>query len=503
MALRRKTFSRVCGALWPPRPILVGPCVAGLGVLSGLLLTSSLSSLFTSIIGILVYLLVIVSNPLQGLLLWVSSAPLTETAINIPLGAGIPDLSPSRFCAVFLCTLLLAQTAIHKRDLVHFTGADWSAILFLIGVSLSASESPEGWRGLQTVFDLYCIPILGYFLAKNFVCERKHLNMVLLTTLLIGTYAALYAFYEHGTGQILFAPENINITVYADSGLRILRGLFQRNVHFGALFSMAIPINFYLCLKASTRWEKWFYIVTLGILFAGLFLTYRRTAWIATMMSLFVIQGFYPQFRRLFITLLLIFLVVIGITWNSVSQSVVVTERIGSKKSTIEGRTEGWNAALELWTRRPLFGYGFNTYSTVARERGIHDEAIENEYVEVLFSAGLVGFVPYITMFTLFLKDSVNIFRQLKKKGHNVAGIFVEQGLMVIFWGILLGYLVVYSTSEANNAFVSTAFYVLVGALVGSQAHYLRWCRGERVSLAQVLRAGWTASRANSSCREK
>ena len=461
------------GALW------LGLGATLLGGLLGLALAFPLTNLTVSIVGNVIYLATIIANPLNGLLLWIVSSPLGHLYLNISLGQNIPDLSPARLCVALLCVLLLAQTAIRKRKLAPFTSTDMMGVLLMVGLGLSIINDYSRWqKTIQVIFDNYYLPVLVYFVAKNLITQRQDVDKVLRAVMFFGIYAALYAIYEHQTGNILFRADHVTFTQYSDSGLHVLRGLLDRSDHFGALFSMVIPLNFYLYLKAPTATKKTWYAITLAILFIGIFFTYKRTAWIAIIVSFFIIQLFYKQFRRLFFVLLLVFLVVLGATWNDVSQSEVVTNRINSKLSTVEGRTEGWNAAISLWARQPFFGYGFGNYGTVAQELGVQDTALESAHLDVLFGTGLFGFVPYVAWFICILWDSIRLFRKTRQNGAVKPDI--DQDLLIIFWGVFLGYLINYTTTVANVSPVTLVFYLLIGSLVGSQVQFLSPGRSER-----------------------
>jgi O-antigen ligase len=182
-------------------------------------------------------------------------------------------------------------------------------------------------------------------------------------------------------------------------------------------------------------------------------------------------QWFYPQFRRMFLGILLVALVVLGATWNTVGQSAVVTDRINSQTSTTEGRTDGWDAALELWSRRPLFGYGLGNYTKVAAKEGVDDTALENEHLRILFGAGLLGFVPYVGWLIFILRDSIRLFKKSKQNG--VRKPIMDPYLIVVFWGVFLGFFINYLATIANVFSVTMVFYLLVGALAGSQARFL------------------------------
>ena len=475
----KQTFHSLSTAAQKLDTLWLGLGVTVLGTLLGLSLNSALMNLTVSIVGNLIYLFTIVVNPLNGLLLWIVSSPFGELYLNISLGQSVPDLSPARFCVAFLCALLLAQTAIRKRKLAPFTSTDMMGVLLMAGLGLSIINAYSKWQEtIQVIFDNYIVPLLVYFFAKNLITRRQDVDKVAKAVLFFGVYAALYAIYENQTGNILFRSDHVTFTQYSDSGLHVLRGLLDRSDHFGALFSMVIPLNFYLYLKAPTATKKTWYAITLAILFIGIFFTYKRTAWIAIIVSFFIIQLFYKQFRRLFFVLLLVFLVVLGATWNDVSQSEVVTNRINSKLSTVEGRTEGWNAAISLWARQPFFGYGFGNYGTVAQELGVQDTALESAHLDVLFGTGLFGFVPYVAWFICILWDSIRLFRKTRQNGAVKPDI--DQDLLIIFWGMFLGYLINYTTTVANVSPVTLVFYLLIGSLVGSQVQFLSPGRSER-----------------------
>lgn len=457
---------RKLAALW----LTLGTTI--FGTILGFLMASPAMEVTTSAVGILIHLSAIVVNPLTGLLLWVVSNPFGELYINISLGESIPDLSPARFCVIFLSILLLAEVAIRARQFAPFTSTDAVGLIFLLGLAFSTVNEVSSWQeSVQYVFDRYYVPWLVYFFAKNLVARGRDVDKVLGAVLVFGVYAALYAIYEVQTRNILFVREEVTFFEYKEAGLHVLRGLLDRNDHFGALFCMVIPVNFYLYLKSSSPVKRLLYAATLGILFLGLFFTYKRAAWIAIVVIFFVVQLFFAQFRRLFFVLLVIFAAVLALTWNSVSQSTVVTNRIGSKVSTVEGRTNGWEAAIQLWAREPLFGYGPGSYRTVAEKEGINDTALENAHLSVLFNSGLVGFVPYIAWYVFVLRDSIRQFQRARRKEGKA--LFVDQDLTVISWGVLIAYVVNYTATTANVQSVSIVFYLLVGTLVGSQARAL------------------------------
>jgi O-antigen ligase len=107
------------------------------------------------------------------------------------------------------------------------------------------------------------------------------------------------------------------------------------------------------------------------------------------------------------------------------------TEVVGELESVqhdhgLNGRTEIWNTALtRMWPRFPLFGTGygnfddlFAVYSTTTSKVDV--TAAENEYLQVLFEGGLVGFGLLCTALGIILKRAVWGMRNIRRAGMTV-----------------------------------------------------------------------------------
>jgi len=451
------------------------PGIILLGIVLGQLMLSPTKDLIVSITAVLVYLAVIVTNPMNGLLLWVIAYPFTEFSVNIPLGAGIPDLSPTRLCIAFMATMLLAQAAIGKRRFPKVTKSDVAAMLFLIGISLSAGASVDPFMSFQMIIDSFLISIAGYFLAKNLVQNRRDVEKVMTALLIIGAYAGVYALYEQFTGNILFARVAKYAPTQYSENIRILRGLFGDNDAFGSVFTTALPVGFYRFLETPRSWRKNWYAILVGLMLVAMFYTYKRAAWVSMMASFLIMQAFYPKFRRVFWALAIVFSLVLVATWDQVSQSEVYTERVTKDWETGNGRTELAAAAIELWQEKPILGYGFMQF-----DKTLYGHSTENFYLHILVSGGLVGFLPFVVFLILVIKDSILIYRQVS----NNSRLILDRKLVVVFWAILSAYLVKSLSLSRPANIVHYLLYLTVGAMIGSQGELIERNKEASATLA-------------------
>jgi O-antigen ligase len=440
------------------RGILYALIAGVLGWQLGQALMSPSSTLVASPILMGVCILVTLKYPLTGLLLTLILHPFDDFFyLMIDLGAGIPDITLARVTVAIAFALIMVRGATGRRPFSRLTGVDVSMGLATIGLGIAAVRGTSITTDLQWLLDMYLIPYIIYYVTKNLTTDRSRLQRILLALAFIGAYCGVYGIYTVTTGNVLFRGSGHLGSLWYD-GLHAMRGLLGSPYTFGLVFSLAIPVDFYLLIKAQSQRKRLLYALTLAVTLGGLFFTYKRTAWIAAMVSLLVIQFFFPRFRRLFLVLLVLAVGVMMLYWDQISESPVVTDRIGRKVDSLNGRLEYWNAVLEEWKRNPILGYGFGGFYARSSYR-----AIESNYLWILVDGGLVGFVSFILVLVLLLKTSIRLYRT------RAPAIFVEPDLVAVFLGVLVAYVISLSTVVMNHEFPHTLFFLLAGAVVGSQ----------------------------------
>lgn len=434
--------------------------VAGLfGWQLGRALASSSSALVASTVFMGICILITLKYTVRGLLLALILHPFDPFFyLYIDLGSGIPDITLTRAIVAITFTLILARGATNRRPFAPLTWVDVAMILAGIGLGIAAVRGVSITTELQWLFDMYLTPYMIYYVTKTLTTDRPALKRVLWSLAFIGAYNGVYGIYTVTTGNVLFVGAGGAGDVWYTESLRAMKGLLGSPYVFGLVFSLAIPVDFYLLIKARTWPKKALSASMLAITMAGLFFTYKRTAWIATLSSLVVIMFFFPRFRRLLLVLLVVVGGAVALYSEEVSESAVATERVGHKTDSLNGRLDLWDAALTYWKQAPVFGYGFGQFM---RRSGIG--AIESNYLWILVDAGLVGFVPFIMVLVAILVSSVRLFRAREPD------IFVERDLVAVFWGSFAAYIVCLSTVVMNHEFPHSLCFLLAGAVVGSQ----------------------------------
>jgi O-antigen ligase len=445
------------------RVALYALAVGLLGWLLGYMLASPSVNLIAPLFLMGACILFTLKRPLEGLLLALILLPFENFFyLSFNLGKGIPDISLSRAIVATTFTLILARAATGKLPNLRVTRLDVLMALSVIGLGLSSLRGSSLSADLQWVFDMYLTPYLIYFVVKNLTVDRSALERVLWAVAIIGAYSGLYGIFTQTTGNIWFIGESGLEPIMYSSSLRHMQGLLGAPHIFGLVFSLAIPIDFYLLIKARTTNQKIVCALILAVTLGGLFFTYKRTAWLATMSSFLIIQFFFPRFRRLLLALLVLVAIIIAFYGDQISGSAVVTERVNYNVDTLNGRVGLWDTALAYWQQAPILGYGRGGF--FARS-GL--QIVESHYLSILVDAGLAGFAPFVLIFIAILTQSIRLYRA------RAPDIFVEPELVAVFWGALVAYLISLSTVVMNHELPHAMIFLLVGAVVGSQERFL------------------------------
>ena len=262
------------------------------------------------------------------------------------------------------------------------------------------------------------------------------------------------------------ARQQRHFAIYA-GGLRILRSLWGTNAVFGSIFALVIPIGLYRIIESRSAPAP-SGLCPLNLVFlVSMFYTYKRAAWIAMVISLVILYLLYPRSRRLLLITAIVFALPLAVFWNRLARTSLVEDRIIYQANTLNGRTDRWQVALQLWQQKPIWGQGFNQFNQLSGYI-----AIENHYLQILVSGGLLAFVPFAIFWLLVVWQGFELFI----RGPSLPGVFATRPVLAVFLAAVSTYLVK-GLSGVHSTPINLMFYVLVGAVIGSQAAYRRAAR--------------------------
>ena len=415
-------------------------------------------------------------SPLAGFLAWIALAPYSQhIALDLRLGAGIPDLSLSRMLGAFLLLLVITRAALGRRKLRPLAWSDLAYALFLFGLVLSVPQTVYGkLEGLQTILDAYIVPFIALFVARQVVRNQRDLRWLTIVLVASGVAFSLLIIREQLTGEVLlYAREAAR---YSRSFQKVI-SLMGNAAPIGVTTAMVIPLGLTLLVQSlqadssatpSRRLGQLALAAGLAICAMGVYMTYNRASWLGLAVSLVVLLVLRPRMRRLLLPLLLLAGALALVFWQTVVNSPAVTERL-LEDDSVGYRTTVLRLALEMSADSPIFGRGYNNFGSIARRTygwnpnllfGV-DPPAHNSYTFFLVSGGLVALLPYLAWMALLAWQGVQRYRASTSS--------MTRDALAAGAAVALTYFLASGTFDnLNHLAMNLFFYAIIGSIWGA-----------------------------------
>lgn len=235
--------------------------------------------------------------------------------------------------------------AVRWKRFIRVAMAD-KLLLLLVGIAVASvvwSVAPE--VTLRRSVGLVGTTLFGMYLPTRYT-PQEQLRLLAWTL---------------GTGAVFSLLLGIALPGYAIVG-GLWRGVYLHKNALGALMSMNAII--FLLLTFSNRRYRWLTGIGVGLSVCLLLLSGSATA-IILLATLLILLPVYRALRWNY-TIVVPFLIVAllagagVLVWLSENSTILLTAL--GKDSTLTGRTEIWEAAMQMIQQRPILGYGYNAF---------------------------------------------------------------------------------------------------------------------------------------------
>ncbi|ARK12564.1 O-antigen ligase family protein [Fibrella sp. ES10-3-2-2] len=259
------------------------------------------------------------------------------------------------------------------------------------------------------------------FFFSCFAVFRKHLydkifinslSITILTSVFVQTMQALNftAFYLYDVNKL-----NDNTGMGYDSDDRILRfwGTFGNSLTFSSFLAISGVFVFVYLRNSQKRVERIFSYILLVISLYGIILTAGRTALASVIISLIAYSIFKNKKKAFLITTIMVIVVLLSgafIEQFLSGSSISIFSRFVNFDDDKDFRTELWRLSLPVLLNNPLFGTGPGNLTTqiaplIQRIYVVESATkvypwghVENTYLTVLYTFGIVGFSCFAYM---------------------------------------------------------------------------------------------------------
>ena len=256
---------------------------------------------------------------------------------------------------------------------------------------ISAIDRPYSLDEIATKLSKqYILYFLAFFVVKDMPSEKvRWLFLPLVFSAVIMSLYACYQFYQ--------SPQ---FFVNRVSGFT---GAFYRLSTFLVL-SVPLVIILAFCFQG---WLKRAFLIIIPVLFAALFFTFTRGAWIAVTVEILILASiFLKKYRGLLIALIItIFLVVAGLSYKSVIPGQVIIH--GSEKP----RIEALRLSCEIIRKYPFtgIGYGKETFSKYYPDAYV--KHAHNIFLNTAVETGVIGLLIFAAILVILINNFIRAIR--------------------------------------------------------------------------------------------
>ena len=388
----------------------------------------------------------------------------------IRLSHAIPDVRFEEVIVYILFPLLLVQ--LWPPESKYIRSLLIGMFIFCAFICLSIFYShvflniPTGFRDY---FEVVKILKLGLILViiYNLEIEERSFRLFLHLLLACITISAIIGFLEYYS---IFSFDKMVAPLYANTqldtvNLRML-GTYGNPNSFGATLTIGCLTAGILFLFSRKILLRISYLIALGILTWGLVLTGSRTAVVTLAAALFLLLVINRKRLHLswfaIITTVLFVLAIFSAALHFLSQKIVTRYQSGvnlTEDQSFLMRLLVWKYNLMAFLNSPVFGWGPAKY--------VMSTLVDNEYILMLRRYGVVGFIPYISIYLIPFFYSYKALSN--NKDLNIWGQLIFIGTFIIlltnltntvlmdiqttdYWFLLLGlFFNLYKKMESNG----------------------------------------------------
>ena len=342
-------------------------------------------------------------------MLWLIPIDGTYLPIRLPFDSTIDR-------AALLVILLAWVVALGAREYGprwHRSKVNAGVFVFLLVATASVllnltavARAEELQLALKKLSLLLCYT--GFFVVVATSVRPRELQRFLILILALASITALGTVVEYRTGIDHFyrwAAKLPIVSVAAEPGDRrfgrpSIVGPTQHGLADATILAMVVPIAIVGVMRSRRLPQKMLYAIALGLLFAGMVATLRKTALVLPLVVVVVLLIYQP--RRMMRLAPLGLLMIVAMQAISPGALAGIRYQIeGGSKLSNEGRTNDYTAVQPDLVSHPLIGRGYGTYDPRINQNKHRDERhriLDNQVLMLLIEIGVLGLAAYLAI---------------------------------------------------------------------------------------------------------
>lgn len=339
----------------------------------------------------------------------------------------------------------------------HWSLIDFLVLMVIFVGAFSEAQNADLHEGINRLANLLCNVGGPYVVGKALIHSKqmsipisKRLVLLMCVNIVLGLYELRMTAVPQVFITNYFFPDQSALDwppLYRYGFVR-MSGPFMSPIFLGIAISLAILLHYWL-IKTKLANKKYQYLEA-AILAFGLFATFSRGPWLATLLGLFMAGAAFSRHlkKSLFARFGLVCIAAFAIFSFFLNfQSVPTSETEG----TILYRANLWEKYEALINEKMWLGWGLQNFPKEGNMA-----SIDNNYLFLWILNGLLGLLPFLGI--LFWGS----LRLVRKGILSVRTAPLTSSLAIVFFAIYVSFAVVCSTVYLGLQ-VESLFYLFVG----------------------------------------
>lgn len=370
----------------------------------------------TFLIGAAAVVMVFLSSPLRGLIVYVAVLAWYPSFLSVPIGT--IDMTVARMVMLAFFVKLLLQGNLTKQ--FRFEKIDKLIIVYFLAEVLAGATTAESFgqfleNRAGAMFDM----VLPYFAVRLAIRNKQEYLSLLKAILVIAVPLAAFGLWQCLTGNNPFgflwryyawAASDMPFTPMSRSGLYRANVVFPHPIMYGLFFAMFGPVC--MGLLRQPRPKRPTYYAGLAVMGVGVFASMSGGPMFALMLAMsFVLFYRYRKLWRVAVGVTVAMCLLVEVASNRHFYDVI-------GRFTFSASTAWYRSRLiEIaFFEGGMSGHWLTGYGQVDPGWGPRIDLREftdivNHYILVLARYGLVGLIPFIVVLIAVFKKLVEALR--------------------------------------------------------------------------------------------
>ncbi len=324
---------------------------------------------------------------------------------------GIIRIDYILICMTLSVILIFKEQKDEKKRNLDETTKILIILIFYILISIPFAEWPGS--ALHNLQD-YVKVIIFYFFTVSLLTTEKRLKTYILIFLIVQTIRVYEPLFLNITENYWGSFATINSEEYMNRLSGAPHDIINPN---GLAFVIVSILPFYYYLSKMNAVMKMISIVSIPVLIYTLTLTGSRSGIIALfiIITAILIKSKNKLYSAAIIIItMIVFIPILSADLRDRYSSIIGTD--SQHSVTAQGRLDGIESDLRVFTNRPIFGHGIGTSMEANANYTGHAMISHNLYTEILVELGIIG----LFIFILYIKSIiVNLWHVSKRSIEN------------------------------------------------------------------------------------